>query len=78
MNKIQVTGIRMVGSAYRNGYKVPGWTVFKLDDGTEWVTIDIKGFDSACDIADKKGYDTKQMRQRLDAWVQTGKMPQHI
>lgn len=77
--KIQVTGVKMVGGAYKNGYRVPGWNIVKLEDGTEkFFGENFSGFNSVCDAADEAGYDTKQFRRRLDEWVKTAVMPPHI
>ena len=71
-----VIGLRMVGAAYHNGRRMPGWNEITLDSGkTETVSNDSLGMDGVLDIADKRGYDTKRYRERLAAWVKTGVMP---
>jgi hypothetical protein len=75
---LKVVSVTLTGYAYQNGRKVPGSTVATLENG-EKVYLgdhDVKGFDGACDAADKLGFDTTDYRHKLDVWVETGKFPQ--
>jgi len=65
----------MVGGAYRNGFYSRGFGKIALSTGEEKFVgeEDSQGFDAMCDYADRQGWDTTDMRQRLKDWVATGK-----
>jgi hypothetical protein len=73
-----VIGWTLVGGAYRRGHYIPGWDVVKLDDGTQYNVYGNKtAVNGLLEDADKRGHDTKRMRERTAEWVKTGKMPPH-
>jgi len=74
----QVTGISLVGAAYKKGAWMPGWTTVRLDDGKVVTLSESKeGMLGPLDEMDRRGHDTQRMRERLDEWVKTGKLPAH-
>jgi hypothetical protein len=74
---LKVTSMELAGCAYRNGRRVPGWSIATLENGEKVYLGDdsLKGFDGACDAADKLGFVTGEYRAKLDVWVKTGTFP---
>jgi len=72
-----VTGIELTGDAWKNGWKVAGWSRVFFEDGTSLFLGGSKGFDQITRILDDRGADTERMKERLDTWVATGKLPPH-
>ena len=74
-----VTGLTLVGGAYKRGHWHPGWSVLTFEDGSTHIIPDgdkvPKGMVGPLDMADVMGHDTKEYRERLAEWVKTGKMP---
>lgn len=72
---MKVMSIRMVGEAYRNGQRMPGWGNVLLDDGKCLYVpeCESQGFDMIVAYAERNGHDTTYIRQRLAEWVKTGK-----
>lgn len=70
-----VRSIRMVGEAYRNGQRMPGWGHAFLSDGTCLYVPEEEshGLDAIVAYAERHGHDTTYIRQRLAEWIKTGK-----
>lgn len=68
-----VIGWRLVGSSYRRGHKMPGYTHLLLNGGGwVWYPEDKPLADCFAD-AESLGYDCTQARADLTEWVATGK-----
>jgi hypothetical protein len=75
-SRIAVVGLRSVGSAYRGGVRSAGFGTLYLSDGTDrYVPEEHSHGNKMLDYADQLGYDTKQMREDLEYWVQHGRFP---
>jgi hypothetical protein len=75
---VYVVGFTSAGHAYdySSGRRVPGFGLIRLSNDRELRVPEEKNyFRAMLDYADEHGYDTTEMRQRLDEWVKTGKFP---
>lgn len=73
-SNVEVTGLRMAGGAYKRGFYHRPFGQIALSNGEiKYVgEEDSKGFNAMCDYADRQGWDTTEMRKKLDHWVKTG------
>ena len=64
----------MIGSAIQRGFRMPGWGIATLDNGKDVYVSeeDSRGFNAILDYCDRLGYETQDMRNRLEHWVKTG------
>jgi hypothetical protein len=71
----EVVSLKMVGGAYRGGVYQRGWGKIALSTGEiKFVNEEnSRGFNAMCDYADQQGWDTANMRKRLEDWVSTGR-----
>lgn len=74
----KVIGLRLVGGAYKRGMYMRGWCNIHLDNGSSLFHGGENGMIKPLDHADSLGHDTKEIRERLDKWVKTGIMPEHM
>lgn len=74
--KPKVVGLRLVGCGYKNGFRMPGWGIARLDNGTELFVPEAKavGFNGILDAVEDRA-DTREYRKGMDHWVKTGTMP---
>lgn len=71
---LSVTGWKMVGSTYRHGLKLPGFTLLYLSDGSTRYYRDDVAIGPALDrIQLEHGVDVTEARRQLQEWVETGR-----
>jgi hypothetical protein len=75
-DKPKVVNVKLVGCAYKNGFRMPGWATASLSDGRELYVPEEKavGFSGVLEAV-KDRADVEEYRGRLDVWVRTGTMP---
>jgi len=74
----KVIGWALVGCAYRNGFRMPGWTEARLDNGQKVIGPENASVNDILAKTDALGHSTEEMRKRTDEWVKTGVMPQTV
>lgn len=72
-----VVGVKMVGEAYHNGRRCPGFGQVRFDNGSTMYVSEANciGLEGCLNMADNAGHDTRQFRRDLKVWVKTGRFP---
>jgi len=73
----QVIGVVLTAGAYHRGVHCPGWSTIRLDDVTQLIIPGENGMLVPLDEAERRGHDANRMRERLEEWERTGKLPAH-
>ncbi len=69
---VHVIGWQMVGSAYRGGWKIPGYTRVDFSDGTSKHFPEDVAIGPALDRCAAIGIDVADARAKLADWIATG------
>ena len=71
-NPQSVIAWTLVGSSYKRGRRIPGFVRLNLSGGG-WIWFEESTpLVEALAEADARGFDTKDVRQRLAVWIETG------
>lgn len=69
---MKILGMQIVGSAYRNGTRMPGWGIVRTENGRDlYFSEDENGFDFMLRKAQELGYDVKSFILECKLWYPT-------
>ena len=72
----KVVNVKLVGSAWKNGFRHSGYALVSLLNGKDVYVPEehAAGFEPALNFVEDQA-DTKEMRWRVKEWVRTGEFP---
>jgi hypothetical protein len=65
-------GWSLVGAHYVNGTRYPGFVAIDTDTGKRHCFAEGTSILDACAALDRKRIDTRELRERLAAWIASG------